>query len=96
MTAPDARQTSVEVFPDWKGEPLEEVLWHCRELVEDIGLLDYLHPVPKCGEELGIRGGNAEGTCKLVKVCPAVSYLSTFKTYVMSFQVVLSTPNTLK
>jgi benzoyl-CoA reductase subunit C len=23
------------VFSDWEGQPLEEVLWHCRELLED-------------------------------------------------------------
>ncbi len=27
--------TAPRVFPDWEGQPLEEVLWHCRELLED-------------------------------------------------------------
>ncbi len=27
--------TEVQVFPDWQGEPLDEILWHCRELFED-------------------------------------------------------------
>ncbi len=25
----------VEIFPEWRGQPLDEVLWHCRELLED-------------------------------------------------------------
>ncbi len=27
--------TAPRVFSDWEGQPLEEVLWHCRELLED-------------------------------------------------------------
>ncbi len=36
MSTPDARSPTVDVFPEWRGQPLEEILWHCRELVEDI------------------------------------------------------------
>ncbi len=37
MTVGPTPQASVELFPDWKGKSLEEILWHCRELVEDTG-----------------------------------------------------------
>ncbi len=28
--------TPREVFSEWQGRPLDEILWHCRELLEDI------------------------------------------------------------
>ncbi|MEE9131933.1 MAG: 2-hydroxyacyl-CoA dehydratase [Gemmatimonadota bacterium] len=28
--------TPPEVFSEWQGQPLDEILWHCRELLEDI------------------------------------------------------------
>jgi benzoyl-CoA reductase subunit C len=31
----DARMSEVRTFPEWRGEPLEEILRHCRDLVED-------------------------------------------------------------
>lgn len=33
MTA--VARTAVPVFPEWQGQPLEEILYRCRELVED-------------------------------------------------------------
>jgi benzoyl-CoA reductase subunit C len=27
---------TAKVFPEWQGQPLDEILYHCRELVEDI------------------------------------------------------------
>jgi len=33
MTA--AQPLTAPVFPEWHGQPLEEILYHCRELVED-------------------------------------------------------------
>jgi benzoyl-CoA reductase subunit C len=27
--------TEQQVFPEWQGQPLDEVLYHCRELIED-------------------------------------------------------------
>jgi benzoyl-CoA reductase subunit C len=26
---------TVQLFPEWQGQPLDEILWHCRELFED-------------------------------------------------------------
>jgi benzoyl-CoA reductase subunit C len=31
----EASMTQVRVFPEWQGQPLDEILWHCRELFED-------------------------------------------------------------
>ncbi len=29
--------TGTQVFTEWQGQPLDEILWHCRELFEDTG-----------------------------------------------------------
>jgi benzoyl-CoA reductase subunit C len=31
----EASMTQTQVFTEWQGQPLDEILWHCRELFED-------------------------------------------------------------